>query len=185
MDAVAHQCAEVVEVDSPVAEHVEEQEVDSALVDVVDSLPVELEAVVSRGEEHQEDVVPQEEGFRKDITLRAQGKKGVLVQESVYNTQSCRRGLASAIHTIETKEWKWVSLMPYIWDGKTALSRLILSANPRAIRPLPRIHRTMLRSLPESVPFPKRLRFTRKCIKARRMEYIQPELAPLIRRSWN
>lgn len=76
MDAVAHQCAEDVEVDSPVGEHVEEQEVDSALVDVVDSLPVELEAVVSRGEEHQEDVVPQEEGFRKDITLRAQGKKG-------------------------------------------------------------------------------------------------------------
>lgn len=112
MDAVGHQRAEDVVVDSPVAEHVEEQEVDSALVDVVDSLPVELEAVVSRGEEHQEDVVPQEEGFRKDITLRAQGKKGVLVQESVYNTQSCRRGLASAIHTIETKEWKWLLLMP-------------------------------------------------------------------------
>lgn len=181
MDAVAPQCVEVVEVDSPVAEHVEEQEVDSAPVDVVDSLPVELEAVVSQGEEHQEDVVPQEEGFRKDITLRAQGEKGVLVQESVYNTQSCRRGLASAIHTIETKEWKWVLLMPYIWDGRTALSRLILSAKPARFAHCnafiaPCLEARRVRS------FPERLRFTRKCIKARRMEYVQPELAPIIRR---
>ena len=180
MDAVGHQRAEDVVVDSLVAEHVEEQEVDSALVDVVDSLPVELEAVVSRGGEHQEDVVPQEEGFRKDITLRAQGKKGVLVQESVYNTQSCRRGLASAIHTIETKEWKWLLLMPYIWNVRTALSRLILSANPLAIRPWQRLHRSMLRSTPESLPFPKRLRFTRKCNNDRRMDYVQPRMATLL-----
>lgn len=75
VDAVEHQCVEVVVVDSPVVRH-EVEEVDSAPVDVeaVDSLPVVQAVVVSR-EEHQGDVVSVVvEGVRRVIILRVKGK---------------------------------------------------------------------------------------------------------------